>query len=137
MSRSTTLERVLGGFPPAIAISLEAVRVARGGTVEPGEGIGALLAGGGGSELPWWSPIAVCLLLLAVAFLYRLRDRSRSGDGGSSEAPAGIPSATEFSGPTDPPGEEPGPEPPGPGGTLHARPAAVFSATVDGGPLPV
>lgn len=47
------------------------------------------LASAGGSELPWWTPLAVCLGLLAVAGIYRLRHRP-PGPGDDAEVPAGT-----------------------------------------------
>jgi hypothetical protein len=56
---------------------------------------GPVLASMAGSELPWWTPIAVCAALLLVALVYRRRHRPG-------------PPASDLSG-TTPPIE--GPEP--------------------------
>lgn len=63
------------------------------------------LASAGGSELPWWTPLGVTLVLLAVAGVYRLRHR-RGDSGGDPDAAA--PTASESSsvpepGPAAPP----------------------------------
>lgn len=55
------------------------------------------LAGAGGSELPWWTPLAVCVALLAVAWIYRLRHRP-PGSGDDADVPVGtdpLPSVPE------------------------------------------
>jgi hypothetical protein len=57
----------------------------------------AVTAGGGGSQLPWWSPLAASFLLLVIAAIYRLRTRPFRG--GSSGAPPSLPEETVEPGP--------------------------------------
>jgi hypothetical protein len=93
---------------------------------------GPLRAGGGGSSLPWWSPIAVTLLLFGVAVAYRRWDRARERRGGNLEPPAGEHPA---SGGDVPLGEErldSGDPPNGPRGPLVSRETPRFPGTVDG-----
>lgn len=63
-----------------------------------------ILASAGGSELPWFTPIVVSLLLVAVAGIYRLRHR-RQGPGAGSDA---FPIADEQPGADLPHREDPG-----------------------------
>jgi len=59
----------------------------------------AITAGGGGSELPWWSPLAASFLLLVIAAIYRMKTRPKPSPGGSSGAPPSLPEATVEPGP--------------------------------------
>jgi hypothetical protein len=56
----------------------------------PGASSGLVEASAGGSELPWFTPVLVSLLLLLIAAVYRFRHRPGSGPNDEETAPNGF-----------------------------------------------
>jgi hypothetical protein len=96
---------------PSTVFLLSAVQALLHGPLSPAttDGLPLSTASAGGSELPWWTPIAVSLVFLSAALVYWWRHRPRRPKDEPGEPELSAETGDAFA--PDEPAPEPGPEP--------------------------